>query len=163
MLSARLEPSIGSVPEPNSSTNIRLSGVAVFTICTIFFIWEENVLSDSRILCSSPMSANIWSKTYIELASDAGMCNPLIAIVVSKPTVFNVTVFPPVFGPVINRVEKSFPISIELAIADCGSNNGWIAFSSLIIFLLLIFGQFAFIVLAYLALANMKSSKPIKL
>ena len=61
MLSARLAPSIGSVPEPNSSTSTKLFEVASFKIFIIWVIWDENVLKDSRILCSSPMSAKMLS------------------------------------------------------------------------------------------------------
>ena len=35
----------------------------IFVILIIFFIWEEKVLKDSAILCSSPISAKILSNT----------------------------------------------------------------------------------------------------
>ena len=41
--------------------------------------------------------------TYIDEPLSAGIFNPLQAIKVTKPTVFKLTVFPPVLGPVIIR------------------------------------------------------------
>ena len=61
ILIARLAPSIGSVPEPNSSNNIKLDGVKFFSISTIVEIWAEKVLKDSWILCLSPISTKILS------------------------------------------------------------------------------------------------------
>ena len=62
MLIAKLAPSIGSVPEPNSSSKIRLFDVAKLMIFTILLMCAEKVLNDSLILCSSPISAKILSK-----------------------------------------------------------------------------------------------------
>ena len=101
MLIAKRLPSIGSVPEPSSSKRIRLFLVAILVISTIFKIWEEKVLKDSLILCSSPISAKILSKTYILLFYLQGIKIPLYAINNNKPVVFKQTVLPPVFGPVI--------------------------------------------------------------
>ena len=56
------------------------------------------------------MSAKISSNTYMLDFSSAGIFRPEQAINSSSPTVFNVTVLPPVFGPVIISKEKSFPI-----------------------------------------------------
>ena len=42
---------------------IKLSDVAECVIFTILLICDENVLKDSLMLCSSPMSAKIWSNT----------------------------------------------------------------------------------------------------
>ena len=83
-------------------------------IFTILLMCAENVLKDSLILCSSPISAKILSKTYMFEFSLAGIFNPLHAIAVKSPTVFNVTVLPPAFGPVITRFEKSFPNLIDI-------------------------------------------------
>ena len=47
MLIARFAPSIGSVPEPNSSIKIRLLFVDLFKISIILTMCEENVLKDS--------------------------------------------------------------------------------------------------------------------
>ena len=63
ILIAKFAPSIGSVPEPSSSINTREFEVALSRIDMIFSIWEENVLSELRILWSSPISANTLSKT----------------------------------------------------------------------------------------------------
>ena len=101
ILIARFAPSKGSVPEPNSSTKIKLSEVALFTIFEMFFMWLENVLKESAILWSSPISAKISSNTYMLDFSSAGIFNPLQAIASNRPTVFKLTVLPPVFGPVI--------------------------------------------------------------
>ena len=46
MLMAKLEPSCGSVPEPNSSNNTKLLDVASFRILEILLICDEKVLSD---------------------------------------------------------------------------------------------------------------------
>ena len=70
---------------------------------------DEKVLSDCSMLCSSPISANTCGKTLTSEPSSAGMCRPARAISVSRPMVFNVTVFPPVFGPVITSVVNSSP------------------------------------------------------
>ena len=71
---------------------------------------DENVDRLCSIDCSSPMSANTSSNTAISLPNCAGICMPDCAISVSRPTVFSVTVLPPVFGPVITSVVKSSPI-----------------------------------------------------
>jgi hypothetical protein len=42
----------------------------------------------------------------ILLSSFTGICNPLKAIAQISPTVFKVTVFPPVFGPVMISEEN---------------------------------------------------------
>ena len=51
ILIAKLAPSNGSVPEPNSSKRIRLFSVALWMIFTILLMCAENVLKDSLILC----------------------------------------------------------------------------------------------------------------
>ena len=110
---------------------------------------------------SSPISVNILSKTYIEEFSSHGIARPEHAIQVKSPTVFNVTVFPPVFGPVINNVEKSFPkvkvigTTVSLLIKGC------LAFFKFISFLFETLGIIASIDFAYFAFANIKSSFPI--
>jgi hypothetical protein len=43
---------------------------------------------------------------------------------VNKPTVFNVTVFPPVFGPVITMLGYSPPSSISFATTSSAAING---------------------------------------
>ena len=76
------------------------------------------------MLWSSPISANILSKTYILEPSDVGMFKPEQAIQVIKPTVFNATVLPPVFGPVINNVLKSLPSDRLIGTTLFSSING---------------------------------------
>ena len=76
ILIAKLAPSIGSVPEPNSSNRIKLFEVDELRISTMLDMCEEKVLKDSIILCSSPISAKTLSKTKIELFSSAGIKRP---------------------------------------------------------------------------------------
>ena len=76
ILIAKLAPSIGSVPEPSSSSNTKLFEVDEFKMSIILDMCEENVLKDSIILCSSPISAKTLSKTKIELFSSAGIKRP---------------------------------------------------------------------------------------
>ena len=161
ILIARFAPSIGSVPEPSSSSNIKDSDVKFFNISTIFVIWDENVLSELLISWSSPISVNILSKTYIEELSSQGIARPEHAIQVKSPTVFNVTVFPPVFGPVINNVEKSFPKVSVIGTMVSLLIKGCLAFLNVISFLFETLGIIASIVFAYFAFANIKSSFPI--
>ena len=73
---AKFAPSRGSVPEPSSSSKIKLLSVKVFKICTILVICEEKVLKDSSILCSSPISAKILSNIFMLLPSLAGINRP---------------------------------------------------------------------------------------
>jgi hypothetical protein len=60
----------------------------------------ENVLRLAEIDCSSPMSANTHRNTG-RGALLGGICRPACAISASRPAVFNATVLPPVFGPVM--------------------------------------------------------------
>ena len=91
---------------------------------------REKVLKESAILWSSPISAKICSNTNTLDFSSAGIFNPLQAIQVSKPTVFKVTVFPPVLGPVINNVEKFLPSSMEIGTTLLLSIKGCLALIS---------------------------------
>ncbi len=111
----------------------------------------------------SPISAKILSKTYIDEFSSAGILRPLQAIAHNKPTVFKVTVFPPVLGPVITKVEKSFPKLIEMGTTLLKSIKGWRAFIRLISFFRFILGVIPLISREYFALAKIKSKLPIKL
>ena len=45
------------------------------------------------------------SKTEITLPFDTGISIPHIVISVKSPIVFKITVFPPVLGPVMTKVE----------------------------------------------------------
>ena len=94
----------------------------------ILVMWEEKVLKDSSILCSSPISANILSNTLIVLPSWTGMCMPDCAIAHNNPTVFSVTVLPPVFGPVITRHLKSRPRCILIGTTLFSSIRGCLAY-----------------------------------
>lgn len=80
--------------------------------------------------CSSPISANTAENTDRELPSSAGGISPHIAIRVSKPMVFRVTVLPPVLGPVMTRVSKAAPSSTSMGTTFCGSISGWRAWRS---------------------------------
>ena len=53
-------------------------------------------------------------KTDTTTASSAGTNSPVCAMSVNRPSVFNATVFPPVFGPVINKTRKSSPSSTSI-------------------------------------------------
>ena len=68
------------------------------------------------------------------------MFNPLQAIHVSNPTVFKLTVLPPVLGPVIRRVEYVLPKSIEIGTTAFGSIKGCLAFIKLILLVVSILG-----------------------
>ena len=110
MVWARAAPSVGSVPAPSSSKSTRSRGVTAFMISTMLVMWPEKVDRLCSMLCSSPISAYTWSNTLSVVPRLAGTCRPLCAISVSSPTVFSVTVLPPVLGPVTIRVVKSSPI-----------------------------------------------------
>ena len=97
---ARLAPSLGSVPAAISSIKIKVSSSALSRISLIFFICEEKVDKLWIIFWSSPISAYIFSNGQI-FASAQGKNIPDLAININNPTVFNATVFPPVFEPVI--------------------------------------------------------------
>ena len=75
---------------------------------------------------------------------------------IRRPTVFSVTVFPPAFGPVITRVLKSGPTSI-LSGTTLPSSRGCLPFTIFICLLRFISGIAAFMLIAYLAFANIKS------
>ena len=104
---ARLAPSCGSVPAPNSSTSTKLSLSAAAKISTIFVIWLENVDKLCSIDCSSPISAKISLKTATLLPLSARIGSPDCAISCANPKVFNITVLPPVFGPVMTITVNS--------------------------------------------------------
>ena len=80
---------------------------------------------DCSMDCSSPISAYTLSNTDISLPISAGMNIPLSAIRVKSPTVFKVTVLPPVFGPVIMRVRKSFPSHMSIGLTVSFGISGW--------------------------------------
>ncbi len=98
---ASAPPSFGSVPVPTSSSSTSAGNCSSRSIVTRLLMWDENVLRLASIDCSSPMSANTQRNTG-SFAAPAGTCNPACAINANSPAVFNATVLPPVFGPVIN-------------------------------------------------------------
>ncbi len=85
----------------------------------------EKVDSDCSMLCSSPMSAKTPSNTDSAAPSAAGTCSPDCAMSTSRPTVFSVTVLPPVLGPVITSTWKSSPTRTSTGTTDSGSSSGW--------------------------------------
>ena len=121
---AKAAPSTGSVPEPNSSISTRLSESASSMMETMLVMCAEKVDRLCSILCSSPMSTNTFLYTEMLLFSATGSIRPHIAIRVSRPIVFKVTVLPPVFGPVMTRVLKSLPRLTSIGTTFSGSING---------------------------------------
>ncbi len=121
MAAAKAAPSTGSVPAPSSSRSTRLFSSAAFNMLMIFVMWAEKVDRLCSMLCSSPISARIWSKTDTSLPSPAGIISPHMAISDKSPTVFRATVLPPVLGPVMIRVSKLFPrlISVGTTFSLC--------------------------------------------
>ena len=127
ILIAKLAPSSGSVPAPISSIKTKVWSSTFFIISMMPLMWDEKVLSDCSIDCSSPISAQISRKTAALLPSAAGINRPACAINCNKPTVFKVIVLPPVFGPVIKIVSNSSPKRISLATTFSGSIKGCLA------------------------------------
>ena len=82
------------------------------------------MLKDSLILCSSPISANIFLNIQIELFSLQGIYKPVYAIKSSNPVVFKHTVLPPVFGPVMIKQLKFCPNLISIGTILFLSING---------------------------------------
>ena len=89
------------------------------------------------------------------------MFKPLQAIQVNKPIVFNVTVFPPVLGPVISNVEKYVPILTLIGTTLFLSIKGCLASIKFISLLLFISGVIPSIDWENLAFAKIKSNFPI--
>ena len=89
---------------------------------------EENVDSDCSIDCSSPISAKTLSKAATDELLSHGMFNPDFAISVISPTVFKLTVLPPVFGPVIISDVYSSPSSSVVGTTLSFGINGCLAF-----------------------------------
>ncbi|MBK7454702.1 MAG: hypothetical protein IPJ46_13595 [Anaerolineales bacterium] len=58
--------------------------------------------------------------------------SPLWAMTTSKPTVFNETVLPPVFGPVMTMARVPGAVSTSTGTTVLGSSSGGRAFYSLI-------------------------------
>ena len=122
---ASAAPSVGSVPAHNSSNSTRERSPAWLKIRIMLVIWEEKVLSDCSMLCSSPISAKTSSKIPSSERSEAGIWSPACPIKVKSPTVFKETVLPPVFGPVTMSSWKSSPRRTLIGTTFFGSSNGW--------------------------------------
>ena len=106
---AKAAPSIGSVPLPSSSIKTSDLLLEFSIISLILLTCPENDDRFCSKLCSSPMSASTLWKYPISVFSPAGIGIPDKAIKVKSPATFNVTVFPPVFGPVISIIFSPFP------------------------------------------------------
>ncbi len=76
--------------------------------------WEEKVDRLCSIDSSLPMSLLTLLNTATWLSGEAGIWRPDWAIKVSNPMVLRVTVFPPVFGPVINTPWSPAPKPISI-------------------------------------------------
>ena len=109
------------------------------------------------MLCSSPISANTWSSTVRDGFSAAGMCRPLWPITCKRPSVLSETVLPPVLGPVITSVVNSFPSLRSIGTTFFLSIKGCLACRMAMIPSSLKTGLTAFISLASLAFAKIKS------
>ena len=70
---------------------------------------EEYVERSSSMLCSSPMSIIMVSKTPIVLFSFIGTLSPHCTIYCSSPTVFRHTDLPPALGPLMMRILGCMP------------------------------------------------------
>ena len=90
----------------------------------MFFICAEKVDKLCSMLCSSPMSANTEEKMLTALRSSQGICRPHCVIRQRRPSVFKLTVLPPVFGPVMTSVSKLRPSSMSMGTAFAGSSSG---------------------------------------
>ena len=69
----------------------------------MFFMWAENVERLWSMDCSSPISAKRDLKTGSRVPSFAGRGKPVWFNRAKRAKVLRLTVFPPVFGPVIMR------------------------------------------------------------
>ena len=102
--SAIAPPIWGSVPVPNSSMRRSVLLLEAFIIRFIFSRCEEYVERSSSMLCSSPMSIMMVSKTPIVLFSFIGTLSPHCTIYCSSPTVFRHTDLPPALGPEMTSI-----------------------------------------------------------
>ena len=85
---------------------------------------DENVERLCSIDCSSPMSAKMSSKMLSAEPALHGMCRPHCVINASRPAVFNVTVLPPVFGPVNTMMCVLGSGSMSMGTTVAGSSSG---------------------------------------
>ena len=105
------------------------------------------------MLCSSPISARTLPKCPISVFSFAGTGIPDNAINVSNPATFRVTVFPPVFGPVISIIFSLFPNSKFIGTTVFSSIRGCLASTSFKYSLFITLGTVHFLFIEYTVLA----------
>ncbi len=94
------------MPISSSSTSDR--GVRIPNIDFRFSMCAENVERSAAMDCSSPISASTRSKIPSRAAC-AATGIPDCAASTASPTVFNATVLPPVFGPLMTSTVSSLP------------------------------------------------------
>ncbi len=126
MATAKLSPSLGSVPLPNSSKSTSEEAFTSRQMAASFDICAENVERLAWIDWSSPISAKICEKNG-SLAYFANNGKALCARHANSPTVFSVTVFPPVLDPVISKDRNGGLISYVLATTWSASIKGCLA------------------------------------
>src|SRR5713226_2350822 len=105
---ASAAPSSGAVPVPISSTSTSEHGVADCSMDFKFSMCAENVERSAAMDCSSPISTSTRSKSG-STARCAATGIPDCAERAASPVVFNATVFPPVFGPLMTSNRSSPP------------------------------------------------------
>jgi hypothetical protein len=110
------------------------------------------------MLCSSPISTSMLLNQEISEGDRAGMNRPAIAINVKRPHVFSVTVFPPVFGPVMTSVLNVLPSSKSIGTTRSVGIRGCLAFRNTMTPELFIKGMIASIASASRAFDIAKSS-----
>ena len=142
---AKAAPSIGSVPLPSSSIKTSDLLLEFSIISLILLTCPENDDRFCSKLCSSPMSASTLWKYPISVFSPAGIGIPDRAIKVKSPATFSVTVFPPVFGPVISIIFSPFPTEKLIGTTFSSSINGCLASTNFKYSLFITFGTAHFL------------------
>ena len=129
MDSASAAPSCGSVAIPSSSSKTSPPGTALSRMWMIFCKCAEKVERLSWIFWSSPISAYTSGKNAMEESAPTGRNIPVRAISDINPTVFKVTVLPPVLGPeiMITRTPGSHEISLGITSLEFNINSGFLA------------------------------------
>ena len=156
MLTASAAPSPGSVPAPNSSNKTNDLSVILSRISMIVLMCPEKVDKLCSMLCSSPISQYTPSK-IARSADFAGTYIPVIASKTNNPTSFNVTVFPPVLGPVMRSILSSPFIESETGTTFLPSMRGCLPAFMRTTPLVLTLGLLAFHSLPRSAFAKMTS------
>ena len=93
-------------------------------------MWPEKVDRFWLMLWLSPMSTSTASIMPTTEPSPQGMCSPLWAMSVNRPTVFRHTVLPPVFGPVTAMPWSGAASSMSSGTHFSRSSSGCRAFTS---------------------------------